>query len=213
MGPVTDTHLAPVPFLPELLLHQADEEAILFSGGYRSDRPPPFWAFAWPGGQALARHVLDHPEVVAGRRVLDVASGSGIVAIAAAKAGAARVLAVDIDPASVAATERNAEANEVYVEAAVSDVTQEVPPVDVVLAGDVFYSKAMADRMLDFLRRAARTGARVLVGDPGRGFLQRAHFIEVTRYDVPVRPVLEDVSVKRTTIWEVTRTPGRARQG
>ena len=177
--------LAPVAFVPEVLLHQADEPIGLWElteGEFSSDRPPPFWAFAWAGGQALARYVTDHPELVAGRRVLDLASGSGLVAIAAARAGAASVRAVEVDELAVAAVALNAEANGVRVDAEFGDILDgDAGDAEVVLAGDVFYSEAMARRVLRFLLRAARAGAPVLVGDPGRAFLPRDRFDEAGR--------------------------------
>ncbi len=201
------TDLAPAPFVPGVLLHQADEPIGLWElteSEYSSDRPPPFWAFAWAGGQALARYLLEHPEAVRGRTVLDLAAGSGVVGIAALKAGAARVRAVEVDSTAVAAIELNAAANGVAVDAELGDILAgESGGVDVVLAGDVFYSKAMSDRMLAFLRRAARHGARVLVGDPERAYLPRKFFTPLTRYDVPVPHALESVTVKHTTVWEL----------
>lgn len=201
--------LAPVAFVPEIRLHQADEPIGLWElteGEFRSDQPPPFWAFAWAGGQALARYVLDHPELVAGRRVLDLAAGSGLVAIAAARAGAAHVRAVEVDPRAVAAIDLNTRANAVTaVTAELGDILDaDAGDVEVVLAGDVFYSKAMADRMMRFLRRAERAGARVLVGDPDRAFLPRPAFTPLASYEVPVPPVLESVRVKNTTVWQLT---------
>ncbi len=205
------TTLAPVPFLPELLLHQADEPIGLWElteGEYRSDQPPPFWAFAWAGGQGLARYLLDHPEVVAGRQVLDLASGSGLVAIAAARAGAAGVRAVDTDPTAVAAIAVNAAANAVAVRAELGDILDTRPTgAQVVLAGDVFYSRDMSRRVLLFLRRARAGGARVLVGDPGRAYFPRAPFTLLARYEVPVPVVLEDATVKPTTVWELGSGP------
>ncbi|MFC3505395.1 class I SAM-dependent methyltransferase [Micromonospora krabiensis] len=199
--------LAPVAFVPEVLLHQADEPIGLWElteGEFRSDRPPPFWAFAWAGGQGLARYVTDHPELVAGRRVLDLASGSGLVAIAAARAGAATVRAVEVDELAVAAVALNAEANDVRVSAEYGDILDgDAGDAEVVLAGDVFYSEAMAKRMLRFLLRAARAGGSVLVGDPGRAFLPRDRFDELAVYEVPVPPALESVRVKRTTVWQL----------
>jgi predicted nicotinamide N-methyase len=199
--------LAPVAFVPEIRLHQADEPIGLWElteGEFRSAQPPPFWAFAWAGGQALARYVLDHPDEVAGRRVLDLAAGSGLVAIAAAKAGASSVRAVEIDRRAVAAVTLNAAANDVDVIAELADVLNGgAGGADVVLAGDVFYSAEMAARVTRFLLRAARTGSRVLVGDPGRAFLPRERFREVATYAVPVPPALETVAVKNTTVWEL----------
>ncbi|MCZ7376004.1 class I SAM-dependent methyltransferase [Micromonospora sp. WMMC250] len=199
--------LTPVAFVPEVRLHQADEPIGLWElteGQFSTDRPPPFWAFAWAGGQALARYVTDHPELVAGRRVLDLASGSGLVAIAAARAGAASVRAVEVDELAVAAVALNAEANGVRVDAEFGDILDgDAGDAEVVLAGDVFYSDAMARRFLRFLLRATRAGAPVLVGDPGRAFLPQDRFDELAVYDVPVPEVLESVRVKRTTVWRL----------
>ncbi|MFV2104099.1 class I SAM-dependent methyltransferase [Micromonospora sp. LOL_024] len=199
--------LLPVAFVPEVRLHQADEPIGLWElteGEFRSDRPPPFWAFAWAGGQGLARHVTDHPQAVAGRRVLDLAAGSGLVAIAAARAGAAHVRAVEVDELAVAAVALNAEANGVRVDAELGDILDgDSGDAEVVLAGDVFYSAALANRVLRFLLRAARSGASVLVGDPGRAFLPRDRFDELACYEVPVSEALESVRVKRTTVWQL----------
>ncbi|GAA0745640.1 methyltransferase [Dactylosporangium roseum] len=204
---LANTRLAAVPLAPEVRLHQAEEAIELWQrteaerGG--AHLPPPFWAFAWAGGQALARHVLDHPDLVAGRRVLDLAAGSGLVAIAAMRAGAAHVTAVEVDPLAVAAIEVNAHANEVDVTAVLGDVLDQHPDAGVVLAGDVFYSREMTARMLGFLRRAAAGGATVLAGDPGRAYLPKEHLSLVATYDVPVPQTLEDTPIKRTTVWRV----------
>jgi predicted nicotinamide N-methyase len=199
------TRLAPVPFVPELVLHQADEPIALWeeteAGG--AEQPPPFWAFAWAGGQALARHVLDDPELVRGRAVLDLATGSGLVAVAAVKAGAAPVTANDIDPLSLAAARANASANDVTLRYVEGDLLDTDDGYGVVLAGDVFYSRAMAGRVLPFLRRAAGRGALVLVGDPGRAYLPTGGMIRRTSYDVPVIESLESVPVRRTSVWQV----------
>jgi predicted nicotinamide N-methyase len=197
---------APVPFVPEITLWQADEPIELWerteAGGV--EQPPPFWAFAWAGGQALARYVLDHPDLVAGRSVLDLATGSGLVAVAAAKAGARPVTANDIDPLSLAAAAVNAETNEVPVRAVEADLL-DGPPDEyrVILAGDVFYSREMAGRVLPFLRRATDRGCLVLVGDPGRAYLPAEGLVEREVYDVPVLEALESVPVRRTTVWQV----------
>ena len=200
------TRLAPVPFVPEIALHQADEPIELWvkieEAG--AQQPPPFWAFAWAGGQALARHLLDHPSLVAGRSVLDLATGSGLVAVAAARAGAAPVTANDIDPYSLAAAKANAAANNVVVEELEADVLDTDPRASVILAGDVFYSREMAGRVLPFLRRAAGRGCLVLVGDPGRAYLPADGLIEQATYEVPVIESLESVPVRRTTVWQVT---------
>lgn len=212
----TYTRLAPVAHVPELRIHQADEPIGLWElteGEFRSEQPPPFWAFAWAGGQALARYLLDHPSTVAGRRVLDLACGSGLVAVAAARCGAVRINAVDIDPFAVAAAGLNARANGVTVHAVRADVLDDDPgDTEVVLAGDVFYSATMADRVLRFLLRATAAGARVLVGDPGRAYLPRPRFRELAHYDVPVPPALESVRVKPTTVWEL-KPPVKAPAG
>lgn len=201
-----NTRLSSVPLTPEVRLWLADEAIELWQrteSDQGTQLPPPFWAFAWAGGQALARYVLDHPATLAGRSVLDLAAGSGLVAIAAMKAGAARVTAVEIDPLAVAAIAVNAEANAVPVTAVLGDVLEQQPQEDVVLAGDVFYSREMTRRMLSYLRRAAARGATVLVGDPGRAYLPREHLTLLAEYDVPVPPTLEDTPVKRTTVWSV----------
>ncbi|HEU4348007.1 MAG TPA: 50S ribosomal protein L11 methyltransferase [Actinoplanes sp.] len=201
------TRLAPVPFVPEVRLHQADEPIALWErteadGG--TEQPPPFWAFAWAGGQALARHVLDHPALVAGRDVLDLATGSGLVAIAAARAGADPVTANDVDPRSLAATRANAEANAIRLRCDEGDLLDTDVRYGVILAGDVFYSRAMAARVLPFLRRAAGRGSLVLVGDPGRAYLPTDGMIRQASYDVPVAEALESVPIRHTTVWQVS---------
>ena len=170
--------------------------------------PPPFWAFPWAGGQALARYLLDHPGCVRGRAVLDLASGSGLVAIAAAAAGAASVTPSETDSLAAAAITLNAGVNRVRLEPTVGDLLA-VPgpsnsrPADVVLAGDAFYDRDMASLMLPFLERASQAGALVLVGDPGRAYLPRDRFDQVITYDVPVERVIEDADVKHTTVWRL----------
>ena len=201
------TRLAAVPFVPELRLHQADEPIALWeeTEAAGTAQPPPFWAFAWAGGQALARHVLDEPELVSGRSVLDLATGSGLVALAAAKAGAEPVTANDIDPLSLAAARANADANDVRLRYVEGDLLDTDEKYGVVLAGDVFYSREMAARVLPFLRRAAGQGSLVLVGDPGRAYLPVDGLVRRTAYDVPVIESLESVPVRRTTVWQVSR--------
>lgn len=189
---------------------QVDQAGSPESGpGDSGQRPPPFWAFAWAGGQALARHLLDDPDLVAGRSVLDLATGSGLVALAAARAGASTVIANDIDPLSLAATQVNADANGVRVITVEKDLLDPGTEHEagVVLAGDVFYSRDMAARVLPFLRRAADRGALVLVGDPGRAYLPTGGMIRRAAYDVPVSAALETVDVRRTTVWQVTNRP------
>jgi len=170
--------------------------------------PPPYWAFAWAGGQALARYVLDRPETVAGKRVLDLASGSGLVAIAAVKAGAALVSAADIDAFTEAAISLNAEANGVYVEIMVRDLLDDPPPpiprYDLILAGDLFYERDTAARAFTFLERHAAIGTMVLIGDPGRAYLPKQRLTQLAEYSVPVTRDLEDHDIKRTAVWRLT---------
>ncbi len=202
--------VGPVAHVPEIRLYQAQDPIGLWElneGEYRSEQPPPFWAFAWAGGQALARWILDHPEVVRGRRVLDLAAGSGLVAIAAALAGAAAVRAVDVDPLAIAAIGLNAGANGVAgaVQAELADLLDgdAAGDAEVVLAGDIFYSRDMSTRMLAFLRRAARSGRRVIVGDPDRAFLPQRLFIPLARMQIPVTQALESADTRRATVWEL----------
>ena len=165
---------------------------------------PPFWAYPWAGGQGLARYILDHPGTVRGRRVLDVASGSGLVAIAAAKAGAVSVVAGDIDPLAVAAITLNAAANGVTVDARVFDMTSgDAGDADVVLAGDVFYQRQLAELALRFLRAAVRPGVDVLVADPGRAFVPAEALTALARYQVPVLTAIEDAPVKTVTVYRL----------
>ncbi len=196
------TVLTPVPLVPEISLHLAGRSAGLFDatgGEFRSDRPPPFWAFAWAGGQALARYVLDHPETVRGRRVLDLATGSGLAAIAAARAGAAQVAATDVDPAAEAAARRNAAANGVTLAGTVTEP-------EVLLAGDVFYTESVAAQMRRRLVAARDAGVRVLVGDPGRGYFPERLFERRAEYAVPVPAVLEQAETLVTSVWEMRNT-------
>jgi predicted nicotinamide N-methyase len=162
---------------------------------------PPFWAAAWPGGQALARHLLDRPDLVAGRSVLDLGSGSGLVAVAAAMAGARSVLASEIDPFGRTAIALNAEANGVPPVPVVGDVLDGGPPdAEVLLAGDVCYDRAMTERVLPFLDAARARGADVLIGDPGRPYLPRERLLPLATFDVPDT---EGPQVRRTTVWQL----------
>jgi predicted nicotinamide N-methyase len=197
--------LRPVPQVEEIRLHLAGDALGLWQrteDERGAGQPPPFWAFAWPGGQALARYLLDHPAVVAGRSVLDLGSGSGLVAIAAAMAGAAAVTASEVDALAAAAIRVNARANEVPVPVIVGDVLDgDGDGAEVVLAGDVWYARDLAERVLGFLERARARGASVLVGDIGRAFLPRHRFRVLDARDVRVLADLEDASVKRTMVW------------
>ncbi|MBB5953458.1 putative nicotinamide N-methyase [Saccharothrix tamanrassetensis] len=196
---------APVPLVPGIVLHTATDVTRLWETTGHPD--PPFWAFPWAGGQALARHLLDHPHTTAGKRVLDLASGSGLVAIAAATTGAAHVTANDIDPLAGAAITLNAHANHVTVHVDITDLLDTDPDVDVVLAGDVFYDRAMAARVLPFLRRAHTAGAQVLVGDPHRAHLPRDHFEQIGTYRVPVPVDLEGTDLRTTLVWRPATPP------
>jgi predicted nicotinamide N-methyase len=196
----------PVPMVAEISLLTAVPQLELWELWQRTGRDePPFWAYPWAGGQALARYLLDHPGIVAGRRVLDVASGSGLVAIAAARAGAASVLAGDIDPHAVAAIAINASANGVEVDARVFDLAADEPgDAEVVLAGDVFYQRELAELALRFLRAATSAGAEVLVADPGRAFVPADCLTSLERYQVPVLTAIEDAPVKTVTIYRLS---------
>jgi predicted nicotinamide N-methyase len=204
-----NTRLSAVPLVPEIRIHQASEPIGLWEGTERATGvtglDPPFWAFAWAGGRALARYVLDHPETVAGKQVIDLASGSGLVAIAAAKAGSAAVTACDIDPLAVAAIEVNARANGVRVSVLGGDImTREgtgAPEVDLVLVADAFYERDLAAKVTRFLEQASAEGAAILAGDFGRRYLPRDRLVALTAYDVPGLRVLEGSDTKHTTIW------------
>jgi predicted nicotinamide N-methyase len=201
----THTRLTRPPLVPEVQLHVADDVVALWeameSEGGGAGQDPPFWAAAWPGGQALARYVLDHPEVVAGRRVLDLGAGSGLVAIAALQAGAAAVVASDVDPYSHTAVALNEQVNGVSGIEVVGDVLDGEPPaVDVVLAGDVCYDREMTARVLPFLGQAWLRGATVLLGDPGRAYVPREGLVAAAQYDVPDA---DGEQVRRTTVWRL----------
>jgi predicted nicotinamide N-methyase len=206
-----NTRLLPVPHAPEIRLHVADEATPLWTKTEdelgEMGLPPPFWAFAWAGGQALARHLLDHRGLVAGRRVLDFASGSGLAGIAAGLAGAASVTATDIDAFAAAAIAINAQANGVSVAVLQADIVGTDEGWDVVLAGDVFYERDMAARVSDWLGALARRGADVLVGDPGRSYLPRERLEALATYSVATTRELEDSELKRTTVWRFRPDP------
>ena len=199
------TRLLPVPHAPEIKLYLADEATALWMKTEEElgemGLPPPFWAFAWAGGQALARYILDHPELVRGRRVLDVATGSGLVAIAAAMAGAARVEASEIDDFALAAIGLNAAENGVTIEVRAGDLVGADEGWDVVLAGDISYERDMAARMTDWLEGLSRRGALALIGDPGRSYLARDRLSAVAEYRIAVSRDLEDAEIKRTQVW------------
>jgi predicted nicotinamide N-methyase len=199
--------LAP-PLVPEVMLHLAHEAVPIWQKTEEElgeiGLPPPFWAFAWAGGQALARYILDHADIVGGKSVLDLATGSGLVAIAAMKAGAGSVLAADIDLFAVAAARLNAQANDVEVTVTDRDLLGDEPArFDVILVGDLFYEKALAERVHAWLSVAKSNGAHVLIGDPGRSYLPKSALEHLIDYNVPVTRELEDSEIKRTAVWRV----------
>ncbi|WP_291297647.1 methyltransferase [Elioraea sp.] len=204
-----ETIIAAPPLVPEVRLHlataitpiwQATEVTLAQSGV-----EPPYWAFAWPGSQALARHVLDDPALVRGLAVLDFAAGGGLAAIAAARAGAARVVAAELDPLASAATAANAALNNVNIETITGDLCAAPPAAwDVILAGDVCYEARMTARVMPWLRDAARAGAVVLLADPGRAYLPREGLVARASYDVAVTRELEDRDMRRTMIYAVS---------
>lgn len=203
-----NTRLLPVPHAPEIVLHVADEAVPLWSKTEEElsaqGLPPPFWAFAWAGGQALARYLLDASETVRGKRVLDVGSGSGLVAIAAMKAGAASVLAVDIDAFALAAIAANASANGVEVAISGDDpIGRDFPEADLVTVGDLFYERDLAERLLAWLDGFGARNVPVLIGDPGRSYLPKTRLEALADYAVPVTRELEDSDIKRTTVWRL----------
>jgi predicted nicotinamide N-methyase len=204
----SNTELRPVQFVEELSLYQADRPYDIWhlakeARGGELGLPLPYWAFAWAGGQALARYVLDYPERVRGKRVLDLASGSGLVAIAAARAGAASVLANDIDAFAAGAIMVNAEANDVHLEALIADLLDRQTQAEVVLAADFCYERPFAERAMAFLERAHTRGAMVLVGDPERRYFPQARFRALAAYDVPVPLELEEADITHTTVWRL----------
>jgi predicted nicotinamide N-methyase len=204
---LTETRLLPVPHAPELHLHVADEATELWQKTEEElgemGLPPPFWAFAWAGGQALARYILDNPDLVTGKRVLDFASGSGLVAIAAARAGALSVDASEIDDFALIAIAINAEVNGVVdrVTPIDRDVIGETADWEVILAGDICYQKDIAERVGNWLLERHQAGVTVLIGDPGRSYLPRGDLEEVAVYQVPTTRSLEDAEIKRSAVW------------
>ena len=202
---LAETVIATPPLVPEIRLHLASEVVPLWQATETNlterGLPPPYWAFAWPGGQALARHLLDHPDLVRGKRVLDFAAGSGLAAIAAAKAGAASAAAAEIDRFAIAAIGLNAKLNGVGLETIEADILGQAGGWDVVLAGDVCYERPMAERVGQWLGRLAAGGTRVLMGDPGRNYLPTTGIREVARYQVPTSLDLEDRISRETIVW------------
>ncbi len=202
------TVLSYAPLVPEIALHLATEITPIWQASetwlQQANVDPPFWAFAWPGGQALARHVLDHPETIRGRRVLDFATGCGIVAIACAMAGATKIEAAEIDPMAVAATLANARANQVTVETLAEDLVGQPCRWDLILCGDVCYEAPMTRHIMPWLRNMART-SEVWIADPGRAYLPTNGLAPFGEYAVPTSLELEDQVVRNTRLYRITR--------
>jgi len=203
-----ELYLNYVPLVPEVRLHLARDAIILWArleAEAKSAAPAPYWASAWAGGQALARYLLDHPEVVAGKRVLDVGSGSGLAAIAAALAGASAVTANDIDPYAIAAIRANAEVNRVSLSTSPMNLIHGdtyVADFDLITTGDGMYSPALAADMLRFLRRARDGGAEVLLGDPGRGHLPHSDLHMLATYPI-AEPTLADAEIRTASVFRL----------
>jgi predicted nicotinamide N-methyase len=206
----TNTILRAPPIVPEIELRLAGEvmtlwnetealSAALASGV--AHLPPPYWAFAWPGGQAIARYILDHPQIVAEKSVLDFGAGSGLVAIAAAKAGATPVIAAEIDPLALAAMELNAAANGVFIEPVENDIIGINGRWAAICAGDMCYERPLAERLLAWLRSLAATGACVLLGDPGRKYFPQSGVERLATYQVPTPRDLEDREMRETSVY------------
>lgn len=210
-----NTRVLTPPLVPEIKLHLAEESLPIWRKTEEElgemNVPPPFWAFAWAGGQALARYLLDHPEVCAGKRVLDLGSGSGLTAIAAAMSGASGVLAADIDAIAIASVGLNAAVNGVDVTGTTEDLLATVlPAAGVILLGDLFYERSLADRVLAAIEQAgASQRATVLIGDPQRSYFPRGRFEKLADYRVPVTRELEDAEIKQTAVWRLP--PSQAR--
>jgi predicted nicotinamide N-methyase len=203
-----NTAIGSPPLVPEIQLHLASEITPLWQATEaslaRDQLPPPYWAFAWAGGQALARHILDHPELVRGRAVLDFGAGSGLVAIAAAKAGATHVTAAEIDRFAAAAIALNAALNGVAVAIESADIIGREPaPWAIVLAGDMCYERPLAERLTQWLRALAARGVTVLLGDPGRAYLPATGLERLARYAVPTSLELEDRLTREGVVWRM----------
>lgn len=196
------------PLVPEVKLHLAHEALPIWQKTEEElgalGLPPPFWAFAWAGGQALSRHILDEPETVRGKTILDLASGSGLVGIAALKAGARSVIAADIDTFSASAIAINAMLNDVEMTITTADLLASPPHrIDVILVGDLFYEKSLAERVFNWLLTAQNQGTEVYIGDPGRSYLPKDKLHAVATYSVPVTRELEDSEIKKTSVWKL----------
>jgi predicted nicotinamide N-methyase len=210
----THTRVLTPPLVPEIRLHLAEESVPIWQKTEEElgqmNVPPPYWAFAWAGGQALARYILDTPDQVAGKSVLDLGSGSGLTAIAAAKAGAGSVLAAEIDRLALASVALNATLNGVSVATTGENLLVGLPSAfGVVMVGDLFYERELAAQVTAFIERAAADGATVLIGDPKRSYFPEGRFTRVAEYQVPVTRELEDAEIKRTSVWRLSAEANR----
>lgn len=204
---LAQTAIAAPPLVPEIKLHLATEITPIWEATETTlaamNLPPPYWAFAWAGGQALTRFLIDHPDWVRGKRVLDFAAGSGLSAIGAAKAGAAQTQAAEIDDFAIAAIALNARANNVAIDLVREDLIGVAPRWDVVLAGDVCYERPMAEKVIAWFRTLASRGVAILMGDPGRAYLPQSGLVELARYQVPTSLELEDRTQRETIVWRL----------
>jgi predicted nicotinamide N-methyase len=203
-----NTLLHEPPLIPEVRLHLASEIVPIWQMTEeeleQNGLPPPFWAFAWAGGQALSRYILDHPDIVRGKRVLDFGSGSGLIAIAAMKAGAASVLAADIDPFAIASINLNAEVNGVSVLSTAENlVGASNGGWDVILIGDMCYERPLAESIEIWVRSLVADGAMALIGDPGRTYLPKTGLEKLISYAVMTTRELEDTDVRNTSVWKI----------
>jgi len=205
---VANTRRLAPPLVPEITLHLAEESVPIWQKTEEElgelNVPPPYWAFAWAGGQALARYLLDNPALLSGKRVLDLGAGSGLTAIAAMKTRAAEAIASDLDRMALAAVRLNAALNDVAVGTIADNLLEKTPePFDVVLVGDLFYERQLADLVSRYIEQAAQGGALVLIGDPQRNYFPKGRFISAAEYRVPVTRELEDAEIKRTAVWRL----------
>jgi predicted nicotinamide N-methyase len=204
---LAQTAIAAPPLVPEIKLHLATEITPIWEATEATlaamNLPPPYWAFAWAGGQALTRFLIDHPDWVKGKRVLDFAAGSGLSAIGAAKAGAAQTQAAEIDDFAIAAIALNARTNNVAIDLVREDLVGVEPRWDVVLAGDVCYERPMAEKVIAWFRALASRGVAILMGDPGRAYLPQSGLLELARYQVPTSLELEDRTQRETIVWRL----------
>jgi len=205
---VIQTQVLAPSIVPEILLHLATEVTPLWQLTeerlHQGDLPPPFWAFAWPGGQGIARYILDNPELVRGKRVIDFAAGCGIAAIAAMKAGAKSALAVDIDPLALEAIKLNAKYNQVSVDTVEGvDLAKPLKKADIIFAGDICYQQALSTKVTRWLRLCVEVGITAYIADPGRAYVPQEGMHQKASYDVPTSRDLEDQDMRTVTVWQL----------